>query len=149
MTVTIHDTEYKMEMEGTVGLTVIAEPLMNGEPKFIKEDVSTTDEDGKEKIVTREMITKRYELALLYAVFISSNPGIRDQIMFLEFMLALSHQKYAELSLWFWRRWNEIEGIFPQKEEGDGSKKKVSTRESSTSFVSVMVAWIRRIFTRN
>lgn len=148
MTITIDNKEYPMEMTGTVGVTMIADSLMNGEPTMT--DIVTEEEgpNGEKIQKTGKIPTKRYQYALLYAVFISSNRGISDTISFYDFTLKLTHNQVNELQLWFWKRWNELEAVYAPTEQAQAEegKKKASVPGRSTSWLAARAAWIRRIF---
>lgn len=117
----------EMKMEGTVGIALIADSLMNGGTKMVDTPVKVKDEKGNEIEKVMPLPTERYQCALLYAVAMSSSRGLEKDVDFFAFMLSMSHKDYKELSEWFWKRWNEIEGIFApdQEEEGGDGKKKV------------------------
>lgn len=149
MTITIDNKEYPMEMTGTVGITMIADSLMNGEPTMT--DIVTEEEgpNGEKIQKTGKIPTKRYQYALLYAVFISSNRGVSDTISFYDFTLKLTHNQVNELQLWFWKRWNELEAVYAptgQEKSRDEGKKKASVPGRFTSWFAARAAWIRRIF---
>jgi len=150
MTITIDNKEYPMEMNGTVGIAMIADSLMNGEPAMT--DIVTEEEgpNGEKIQKTGKIPTKRYQYALLYAVFMTSNRGIEQSIDLYNFMLKLTHNQVNELQLWFWKRWNELEAVYApteqEKAREEEGKKKASMPERFISWLSARAAWIRRIF---
>lgn len=118
-TITINGKEYKMEMTGTVGITLTANSIVPAEERMVEVG---KNEDGTPKLVPSD----NYVCALLYAVLLASNPEAMDEVDILTFRNHLTYKLLAELSAWFNERFDELEGRMAatDKPEAKGRKKK-------------------------
>jgi hypothetical protein len=95
MKITINGVEYRFHLTGTVGLMYLAERTLGA--AFNPED-------------------KYHTLVLYYCCLVASNPG-KSVPDVMEFIASLTSSTLSEISGFFWKEWERIEGPSNPEEE--------------------------------
>lgn len=114
MEILIKGQTYKLDITGTVGLTMTANAIVPEEERTV------TDEKGK------AYPTRKYQYALLYATLLQANPGIIDKVSFMDFLDSLQLSQEPALTEWFWKRYEEVEAPFKEPGAAPESEQKKS-----------------------
>ena len=117
-TIEIDGKTYTMRMQGTVGIQIVAQSIVTDDAERW-----TTDESGE------KTPTAKWLMALLYAVFYTSNEEEAEKVDFVKFMMSFSSKEFQEAIRWYYEAYAEREGLLPDtedesnKEQSDDAKK--------------------------
>lgn len=96
MTITINGVDYAFDINGTVGLVYLAQRIM-GDPEHGGETF-----DGNNPY---------HQIVLYYSAFHASNSTKKNIPDLQTFMASLTTKLMTDIGKYFWKRWNELEGV--------------------------------------
>jgi len=91
MTININGVDYAFNITGTVGLVYLAQRIL-GDEQF----------DGQNPY---------HQIVLYYSAFHASNSTKKNIPDLQTFMASLTTKTMTDMGQYFWKRWNEIEGV--------------------------------------
>ena len=102
MTITINGVDYAFNITGTVGLVYLAQRIL-GKEQF----------DGNNHY---------HQIVLYYSAFHASNSTKKNIPDLQTFMASLTTKTMTDMGQYFWKRWNELEGITSQQDNESTSQ---------------------------